>query len=809
MPKHEPGDVRSKGVSQDPAEAYGPPAVEPLANFTDKKDIYRKAYADTDRRVVVTQTQSNQAKAGFGFYGDGYGGDLFAPPIEFAGGFGGLGGNQGLFSPSDPHSNPARYGSFGGFGGHGKEGWTYGRGGSNNIDHQRIAQCILLYKTEGIVQTIVHLLADFSVESIDLVHEDETVHNFYQAWMTKVKLKDRLHRFVVDLLHTGNVFIWTKEAKLKQSEKTAMKRGQASQLIGNELVLQLEDKGGRKLRDKTISVELVGDQFTKFKELSQACRKNATAGQVSEVMLGKAGTRNNPDDSQKDNSNTTVIPWEYTSLNPLQMEPRGSRFANEHYWVMMLSGRDMKPLSRFMSYRYYSDISTTKVNVPEIFKGNLQPARQGSPYAAELKLDPSRLSVIQDITKADYEDWATPQIYPANKEVMFKRLMRQAEISAVETMKHAITLIKLGDVKEGFIPDPEQLERVAAALAGGSQAHHLVWDDLIEGQMLQPNLGNIFDPKKYEQVDKDIYSALGVSETVMNGKGSYANSFMSIKLLLEKLETIRCKLEDWLRVEIKKISDAMKFRRLPSIQWGLMNLRDENAERKLLMDLYDRGILSDESLLERFDADFIVELKRQRFEKGIKEEDNKDIRKDDDKFRSPVMVSQGPFKRGILEPPKPKPAGVAGRPAKTGKPQTKKRNTKPKGMGAIKKFQEYRAFAEDAAKTVSDIATSLAVKAQEIRDSRSLTKAQKQELDQVIIYGLAALDPTIELTEDLVYDLLRGDDSVFATEKCKKIVALYRAEATEANTKEERLDLMCNSFAAINADLLEDSDETS
>lgn len=808
MVEHEPGDKsRNKLTGEEMPAVNEPEILRDTFPNNDQKNEWRRVYADSERGMIFSQNQPQRAGAGFGFYGDYAGNGLYAPPVEFGGyGGGGFGGNQATFSPFDPHSHPARYGSFGGYGYQGKEGWVYHRGGHSNIDHQRIAQCILLYKTEGVVQSIVHLLADFTVENIDLVHEDETVHNFFQAWKTKVKLKERLHRFVVDLLRAGNVFVWTKEAKLKPSEKTAMKRGVAAQLIGDELVVQLEDKNGKRLRDKTIAVELADDQIAKFKELSVACRENATAGQVNEVMLGKGATRD--DIRNPDTPNVTreaVIPWDYISLNPLQMEPRGSRFANEHYWVMMLSARDMKPLSRFMSYRYYTDISTTKVNLPEIFKGKLQAPPKGSPYAAELRLDDKRLAVIQDITKADYEDWATPQIYPANKEVMFKRLMRQAEISATESLKHAITLIKLGDVKEGFIPTEEQIERVAAALAGGSQVHHLVWDDLIEGQMLQPNIGNIFDPKKYQQVDKDIYAALGVSESVMAGKGSFANSFMSVKLLLEKLETIRCKLEDWLRVEVKKISDAMKFRRSPIIKWGLMNLRDENAERKLWIDLYDRGIVSDESMLEQFGTDFDIETERQKYEKKVKEEENKDIKKDDKQFRTPVMVSQGPFKRNVLEPPKPKPpGGVGGRPIKTGKPQTKKRNTKPKGMGAIKLFKQYHDFATSAVKLISDSATQIAIEAQNVRDSRGLTKAQKQELEQIIAYALATLNPETPVTEDLVYDVLKGDDSIFSTEKCQQIVALYQAEAANASTKEERFDLLCSCFASINSDLIDD-----
>ena len=800
MAEHEPGN---KAVGATPADIIKAAPIVDIQATPGDVNNFREIYRDSKRGVILG-TQG-QAKAGFGFYGDNQGSNLYSPPVEFGGGGGGFGG-------SDPHSNPARYGGFGGNGYQGREGWVYGRGGQVNVDHQRIAQCVLLYKTEGIVQTIVHLLADFTVENIDLVHEDETVHNFYQAWVTKVRLKERLHRFVVDLLRTGNVFIWTKEAKLKGPDKIAMKRGVAAQVIGNELVVQL-GKDGKTLRDKTIAVELADDQITQLKDLSDACHAEATAGSVNEVMMNRVvgDTRNsNTDPAQDTKQQDALIPWEYISLNPLQMEPRGSRFANEHYWVMLLSKRDMAPLSRFMSYRYYDDISTTKVNLPEIFKGKLLPAKQGSAYAAELKLDETRLSVIQDITKADYEDWATPQIYPANKEVMFKRLMRDAEISAVESMKQAITLIQLGDVKEGFIPTEEQIERVAAALSGGSQVHHLVWDNLIDGKVLQPNMGNIFDPKKYEQIDKDIYAALGVSESVMAGKGSFANSFMSIKLLLEKLETIRCKLEDWLRIEVKKIADAMKFRRLPIIKWGLMNLRDENSERKLWIDLYDRGIVSDESMLEQFGTDFNIETERQKFEKAIKEKENPGVKKDDDKFRPPVMVSRGPFKSGDIEPPKPKPkapGGAGGRPVKTGTPQTKKRTTKPKGMGVIQLFQKHHAFAAMAAKLLSDSATQLAVETLKVRDSRSLTKAQKVELEANIIHSLAALNPDGELTQDLVYDVLRADESTFSTEKCQRIVALYQDGLTDATTKEQRVDLMCNAFAAINADLLEDNNE--
>lgn len=773
---------------------------------SEKKEQLIASYRDSDKNTHIVKTH-NQATAGYGFYGsDGYGGNLFAPPVEFAGS-NGLG--YGMGGTIDPYSSMSRYG-YSSPGMMAKDGWIYGRGGNVNIDHQRIAQCILLYKTEGVVQTVVHLLADFVVESVDIVHPDETVHNFYKSWATKVKLKRVLHRLVVDLLVTGNVFLWTKIAKLKPSESRDMKKGLAAELIGDDLVLTMQSGKLKETYNKTISVEVESDEIKKFDDLKIACEKHATAGNVNEIML-KAETRN---DNEEDIAlDAAKIPWGYVSLNPLQMEPRGSRFANEHHWVMLINQRDVAPLSKFMTYRFYSDISTTKINLPEIFKGKLRPAsknHQKVGYAAELELDSSRLSVIQDITKADYENWATPQIYPAYKEVTFKRMMRQGEISAMESIKHMITLIKVGDVKEGFAPTEAQLERVAAALAGGGQTHHLVWDDLISGEVLAPNLGNIFDPKKYEEINKDIYAALGISESVMTGQGSYANSFLSIKLLLEKLETIRDIIEDWLRNELFVIAKVMKFKRLPQIVWGLMSLRDENAERKLWLDLYDRGIISDTTMLEQFGSDFDIELERQKLEKSVKEEENPGILKTDKKFRAPVMVTKGPFNKDPQPPkplPKKKPLKKGGRPVKTGKPQSKKRNTKPKGMGTLKKARAFFDFALKAYETVSDIVTQKAIAHHGVKDVRGLSKAHKHMLDETVTWIVASLQPNEEPNERLVYNLLEStENEAFDTDECKNVVDIFQSEVKPSSSKEEKAELLANAFALVYSGMSENNE---
>lgn len=706
-----------------------------------------------------------------------FGGDSILPSVEFGGGFsGGIYGGGGA-GTGDVYSWPGRY-QIGLYGAQTQGGGWYYRRQGQSIDHQRIAQCIMLYKTEGIVQTIVHLLADFATEGVRVSHEDVSVNNFYKAWCRKIDIKGRIHRFVVDLLQTGNVFVWRKEAKLKPAEKTAMKRGQAYS-IGNELY---DDK-------------------------------HRTIGDLT-----------------RDVPNGTKIPWGYVSLNPLQMDVRGSRFIGDHSWVMMLTKDDVNKIGNSIrrgggKYAWWDDIADSEVNLPNEMKGRLRKSTKKGlgQYEFEVELNKDRLTVIQDVTKTDYEVWATPSIYPAYKEIMTKRLMRAGEMSALESLKHMITLIKVGDTKEGLAPTPEAIHRIASSLAAGAQSHYLVWDDLIDGKVLQPNIGQVLDPKKYEAINEDIFMALGISKSVMTGQGSYANSFLSIKLLLEKLETIREKIMNWLMFELKIIAERMNFRTLPEVRFGIMNLRDENTERKLLMDLFDRGIVSQETLLEYFELTYDHEHARQLRERNNIESDNvgipeKEIGKKPD---TPVMMPTGPYRKterpkDFPPPPMPTaPAGPkksnqkkpAGRPGGTGTPQQKRRNTKPQGLAQLEQYDQARAFVEDALPFVKRCVLS------HIRELHDIDPNDGLPEDLVVLYQVLShlvmshISPEQRLTEKLVYNKLGVVRSNKAIAQDNSIIHHFSLVVNDDYSEKELDDLFMRVYASYMSGLI-DEDES-
>jgi hypothetical protein len=135
----------------------------------------------------------------------------------------------------------------------------------------------------------------------------------------------------------------------------------------------------------------------------------------------------------------------------------------------------------------------------------------------------------------------------------------------------------------------------------------------------------------------------------------------------------------------------MKFRRLPTIKWDNSSLKDENAIRTLYVQLFDRGIISRDTLLREFDTDFESELGKQEEEKEVVPLDG-DSNDKVMKKRGPYIKDQPPTPPGGAVPG----GGAAGPKTPNGRPGGSK-EAAPRGkqanprapVGQSKAFEEY------------------------------------------------------------------------------------------------------------------------
>jgi len=245
--------------------------------------------------------------------------------------------------------NSGAHGSSGGF--------TYLRRFSSNaaFNHSLIAQCMMAYLGYGVVRNIIDLYSDFATEGLEIDHPDESVRNFYRTWATKVKLNNRVHCMFLNLFVSGSVFTHRRWATLSNKEKRAMKRSKSVQNINDNLVVSG--------RSTDTTIEGRESSFIDW-FLSQKGEINLVDDSKNNKTLGEA-----PPSASEENmpENTEQrIPWGYTYLNPLQMEPRGRKLRGDNYWVMAIDKNDTLDIARGLGMRssFSQDLGTTEVNPP-------------------------------------------------------------------------------------------------------------------------------------------------------------------------------------------------------------------------------------------------------------------------------------------------------------------------------------------------------------------------------------------------------------------------------------------------------------
>ena len=110
--------------------------------------------------------------------------------------------------------------------------------------------------------------------------------------------------------------------------------------------------------------------------------------------------------------------------------------------------------------------------------------------------------------------------------------------------------------------------------------------------------------------------------------GIHGNSSaaVGIEAMIQRLETFRGEVAKWIEknlylpeakrqgfVDINPDSGEEEYI-YPRIKWGSMHLRDQQQYRTFIIQLYDKGLLSAQTVLEAFDLDPDMEIERKRYD---------------------------------------------------------------------------------------------------------------------------------------------------------------------------------------------------
>ena len=302
---------------------------------------------------------------------------------------------------------------------------------------------------------------------------------------------------------------------------------------------------------------------------------------------------------------------------------------------------------------------------------------------------------VDHYKKKDSDVWAKSFIYSILHDVVYNEKLRVAKISALDGFQNVVRLWKIGNIKEEIFPAADQFVKLANILENHSGAGQMdiIWDDLIQFEDYYPPLEKL---QSFDETYESILLGLGVHRSLIGGSDSSSgvtNAFVGLRNMMKRIDAVRRALVCWIETEMDKIDLAMGFRTKSSVKFSLNNLFDQQAYFKLLQDLNDRDIISNQSLIEKIGEDWDIEKSR------IKEEkDDEDMPEKKGPFVNPLIPESNFDKQKELIDLQKEPSSEEGKTDdnKNDENANQKKSTKSKGRppgskDSVKRNRKFKA----------------------------------------------------------------------------------------------------------------------
>ena len=132
---------------------------------------------------------------------------------------------------------------------------------------------------------------------------------------------------------------------------------------------------------------------------------------------------------------------------------------------------------------------------------------------------------------------------------------------------------------------------------------------------------------EFDFINQEVLDGMMINNALLNGEGpNFSNAAVGIEAMIERLETFRREMSRWIEEKIY-LPEAIRQGFIdedeegeeieyiyPKVKWNSMHLRDQQQSRTFLLQLYEKGLLSAQTVLEAFDLDPDQEIERKRYD---------------------------------------------------------------------------------------------------------------------------------------------------------------------------------------------------
>jgi hypothetical protein len=323
---------------------------------------------------------------------------------------------------------------------------------------------------------------------------------------------------------------------------------------------------------------------------------------------------------KRDSVNAAIkskIPLEYVFYDPQTISLIGGDlaiFSGVKKWAIKLGSKNIAHFRGLVK----KEGESVLVNFPKEVKaailngkGNgdvLIPLSEDSVYVAHYK-------------KKDSDIWAKSFIYSILHDVIYNEKLRMAKISALDSWYNSVRLWRLGDHKEEILPDLGSIVRLSNVLenhSGGTL--DIIWDSMLSYDQYFPPIEKL---ENFTENYESMLLGLGVHKSLIGGDSSAGgsnDSFMGLRNLMKRIDGIRRAITDWINAEVSIICEELSFQNKPRIKFNVDNLFDQPSYFKLLTELNDRNVISNQTVVEKIGEMWDIEKSRLDAEEKLRKD---------------------------------------------------------------------------------------------------------------------------------------------------------------------------------------------
>lgn len=286
---------------------------------------------------------------------------------------------------------------------------------------------------------------------------------------------------------------------------------------------------------------------------------------------------------------------------------------------------DLRPVSQ-KAWKKFIDDDEFKIRISGYPKEVTEAMTKNKEW---VQLDPKTTWVWQG-DKPEWQRYSIPMISRALIPLGHKALIRAQEDALLNLAAASFVHGAVGSPKDSnIVVDTPILSSIMAITknamkSGGGIA---ITNDCVKYEVIQPDLDHFYETNKYKDTNEAILGAFGINATVSSGSDnavSFGTSQISTKLVSMRINAARqsmCRLMNRIMRAVNGSPYGLprsNDSKLPRFEMSECDLTQIGAFQNACMKLWEAGVLSTKTLLDRYHIDMKTEyeLKKQEIDDG-------------------------------------------------------------------------------------------------------------------------------------------------------------------------------------------------